>query len=811
MKWSLSLLLLTLLILPISFLPANAIVTGPHPYFDGGGGFTGPFFTYSKTIQVGSSIYSSKYNGSTLSTAPWLNPTYISVYNKYYLQVLPNQQYISNNVSLSLSSSQIALNVTWLLASSSNTGSYGSIAIGYGVNFPAGFTGTYAPASPYASDGIVVYMEKGSFPTYRLFVYFDGVKQLNVSVGSISVGQQIGLGFWYLPASNQLYVYYYNGTLKTFTIYPGQVINNQFYPLSLNTVNSNYVIDAQNVGPGYGYGQWVVITYSIFQYKTYTATLSYTSVVGNGIQMLAGFTGANNPLNISTNATSWSVVGIMKIQNFSATGTLYSLSGSISYTSAPKGIYLLLNVYPSGNINGWYLNITIEFQFVTASSTVYMNITIPVFVAGFAVLVQVNLPSSSYLAGQTISVTNSTTIMYPPNAGYSLVQPPKALINIQGLTNGFVPLPYVITANTVIPTTYDYVVNIQLGQFSLGSATGTITIYPVSPLPVIFVSQYPHTAQVGTKVTITFQFSYNTPVSNVSSSVFTQITTTFMWAYASILTSSSVIQFKAYWLNASDGFIIITQSQNYLIPFNFVGLTWYNNSINTIQINVINNGLQFVINGGTLNIANSSKVIGLGFYYGAGKLVLNWIFVSGIVLQSATANQAYVISVGTNPSTLTQYTTGYTNSSGFGQVTITLTNTPYELINIYWAGVNKNVLLNITVTQPTTSTTTTVNISTINYNYTQPFTNNIQPNSSLYNFSQYQPWSTLIGITVTALVTLLGWKFGGKAGVSGGAIMGLIMTAYLGLVPWYIFYIFVFGVAMLLAKVMIDKFMGSDE
>ncbi|AZG03713.1 hypothetical protein [Sulfolobus spindle-shaped virus] len=180
MKWGLSLLLLTLL--PIL---ANGVITGPHPYLDGGGGFTGPFFTYSNTIQVGSSTFSSKYNGS---------------------QVLPNQEYISNNVSLSLSSSQIALNVTWLLASSSNTGSYGSIAIGYGVNFPSGFTGNYAPAPPYASDGIVVYLEKGGFPTYRLFVYFDGVKQLNVSVGSISVGQYIGLGFWYLPASNQLYV-----------------------------------------------------------------------------------------------------------------------------------------------------------------------------------------------------------------------------------------------------------------------------------------------------------------------------------------------------------------------------------------------------------------------------------------------------------------------------------------------------------------------------------------------------------------------------------------------------------------------------
>ncbi|SAI84239.1 hypothetical protein [Saccharolobus solfataricus] len=809
MKWSLlSLLLLTLLILPIS---TNAVITGPHPYFDGGGGFAGPFFTYSKTIQVGSSTFSSKYNGSTLSTAPWLNPTYISVYNKYYLQVLPNQEYINNNASLSLSSSQIALNVTWLLASSSNSGSYGSIAIGYGVNFPSGFTGSYAPASPYASDGIVVYMEKGSFPTYRLFVYFDGVKQLNVSVGSISVGQYIGLGFWYLPSSNQLYVYYYNGTLKTFSIIPGQVINNQFYPLSLNTVNSNYVIDAQNVGPGYGYGQWVVITYSIFQSKTYTATLSYTSVVGNGLQMLAGFTGANNPLNISTNATSWSVVGIMKIQNFSVTGTLYPLSGSVSYVSAPKGIYLLLNVYPAVNVNTWYLNVTIEFQFVTQQQTVLENVTIPVFVAGFAVLVQVNLSQPSYLTGQTISVTNSTTIEYPSNAGYSLAVQPQTLINIQGLTNGFVPLPYTITANAVNPTTYYYTINIQLGQFSLGSATGTITIYPVSPLPVIFVSQYPHSVVAGTKVTITFQFSYNTPVSNVSMTAFTQTTSTFAWAYASIISSSSVIQFKSYWLSAGDGILLITQNQNYLIPFNFTGLTWYNNSINTVQINVVNNALQLTINGGTLNIANSSKVIGLGFYYGAGKLALNWVFVSGIILQSATANQAYVISVGTNPSTLTQYTTGYTNSSGFGQVTITLTDTPYELINIYWAGVNKNVLLNITVTQPTTSTTTTVNISTINYNYTQPFSNNIQPNSSIYNFSAYQPWSTIIGIAVTVVVALLGWKFGGKAGVSGAVVMGLIMSAYLGLIPWYIFYIFIFGIAMLLAKVMIDKFMGSDE
>ncbi|AZG03712.1 hypothetical protein [Sulfolobus spindle-shaped virus] len=581
----------------------------------------------------------------------------------------------------------------------------------------------------------------------------------------------------------------------------------------MNTINSNYVIDAQNVGPGYGYGQWVLISYSIFQTKTYSATLSYTSVIlGNGIQALAGFTGAYNPLNVSTNVTSWSVVGIVKVVNYSVSNSQYSLIGSVSYLTSTNIVYFILNsIYPTYSVNTWYLNVTLEFQFVTPSSTVYKNITIPIFDGGFAVLVQVSLPQSSYLSGQTISVSNSTTIEYPSNAGYSLALKPVVEINIQGLTNGFVPLPYTVTANVNAQTTYYYVINIQFGQFSLGGQTGTITIYPVSQLPVIFVSQYPTSVTSGTKVTITFQFTLNTPVSNVTMSAFSQSTTTFAWTYASLLSSSSLVEFQGYWLSANDGIIIITQSQNYLIPFNYVGLTFYNNSVNTIQINVVNNALQLNVNNNVLNLANSSKVIGIGFYYGAGKLVLNWFFVSGIVLQSATANQAYTILTGTSLNTLTQYTNGYTNASGFGQVTVTLTYTPYELVEIYWGGLQKYVILNISVTQPTTTTTTTVNTSTLNYNYTNPFTNNISPTSTLYNFSNAQPWAMLIGIAVTVIVTLLGWKFGGKGGASGGVVMGLIAVSYLGLVPWYIFYIFIFGIALLLAKIFVDRFMGGEE
>jgi len=191
--------------------------------------------------------------------------------------------------------------------------------------------------------------------------------------------------------------------------------------------------------------------------------------------------------------------------------------------------------------------------------------------------------------------------------------------------------------------------------------------------------------------------------------------------------------------------------------------------------------------------------------------LIRWFFVDGIILQSSTAGQSYTVLTGTSLSTLTQYTSGYTNGTGFGQVTVALTDEPYELIEIYWAGLQKYAILNISVTQPTTTTTTTVNTTTINYNYTQPFHNNISPTSSLYNFSGAQPWATLVGIVIAVVTALLGWKFGGKSGASGGAVMGLILVSYLGLMPWYLFYLFVFGIAMLLAKLVVDRFMGSEE
>ncbi len=89
-------------------------------------------------------------------------------------------------------------------------------------------------------------------------------------------------------------------------------------------------------------------------------------------------------------------------------------------------------------------------------------------------------------------------------------------------------------------------------------------------------------------------------------SAFTQTTTTFAWTYASLVSSSSLIEFKASWSSANDGFIIITKSQNYLLPFNgSAGLNFVNNSINTLQIQVNGVGQILVSNnqGQVLEIA----------------------------------------------------------------------------------------------------------------------------------------------------------------------------------------------------------------
>jgi hypothetical protein len=110
MKWGLSLLLLTLLILPVLFtLQSNGLIAR----FGQGGGAT--YSTYSQTIIVQPSstqLVQQNEAGSTWLNLPWFNPSCVSVVNTNELQVLPNSEYIYNNATFTTNNANIAINVT---------------------------------------------------------------------------------------------------------------------------------------------------------------------------------------------------------------------------------------------------------------------------------------------------------------------------------------------------------------------------------------------------------------------------------------------------------------------------------------------------------------------------------------------------------------------------------------------------------------------------------------------------------------------------------------------------------------------------
>ncbi len=145
---------------------------------------------------------------------------------------------------------------------------------------------------------------------YHLFLFYNGVLWSNWSVGSISVGQEITLGFTY-TSPNVVTIFWNNGTLHTYTAKVVEQVGTSFEPESLSTITSSFIIDVQNSGPTFGYGQWVVVSYQYDVSETippYAVTFAWTAVtMGNGVDALYAFTDADNPVNISTNATSCGV------------------------------------------------------------------------------------------------------------------------------------------------------------------------------------------------------------------------------------------------------------------------------------------------------------------------------------------------------------------------------------------------------------------------------------------------------------------------------------------------------------------------
>ncbi len=769
----------------------------------GGGGVTGSIVTLSYTTPAVSSTKQEVYNGETLeSTATWYDTGYLAVEGTN-LQILPDEEYTLNNGSFVISNlASIAINITFEIGSGSSP--YGQFIIGYGVNIGPNMMVPHI----YGDEGIVVFVTHADMEDEHLMAYYNDVLVLNVTVNDLTTGTVYGMGFVY-GSDYTLTVYWYNGTVYSWTTAETELTSSGTKNVPLSTNGDYFVVGASNAGPVFGYSQWEIVDYFVYQNVETTPpmklTLSYYGTsLSNGVKALIAYVGADNPVNISTNASSWSITAEDSITNYSVSGSTYPLSGSFSYVTSSEQIFLITDSYPTSSISDWYVNETYTIQLISASSSYSIEVTIPVLIVGFAEDVHISYPTGSYLSGSVISFSNLTYSNLPSNLGYSVAQPIVSEVEIEGVTNGYVPLPYSNTFSVSVTTTYNYYVMVSEGGIVISILSESFTVYPIQSYPVIFAVA-PSSAQFGSYVTIQFEFTENAPISNVTS----------------LANNGGLLKFSYWQIKSSTVEMILDLSQtkygalvfipsagsNFYVWFNGSSGLAFSTGANLLTLSVTSTGVTDLSLGGvSITIDNTSQLIGIGIY----NSTFNWLYVDGAVLQNAYADQSYVISIGNSTATLTQYTSGYTNASGWGVVSVPIKYSPYELINIYWYGV-KNVLLNITVTTPTTSTSTIVNTSTLNYNYTQPFSNNIKPNSTLYNFNNDQPWAFLVGIAIIVILALLGWKFGNVAGASGGSIAGIIASAYLGLVPWYIYFIIIMIIAMVLAKLIVDKFMSGDE
>ncbi len=793
----------------VSLLTLNTSATYSNFFLTGGGGQ--PTEVVQKTYTTPGVYKTVKqyYSGASLDSASWLNPSYLSVGvsgHSTYLQILPYEEYLTNNASLTPDNCNIAINMTFEIPSGYSP--YGQLLVAYGVNVGPNL----CPPHFYpAGDGIAVIFEKGNAGGLRLITEMNGVVINNVSTGTFNLGENYTMGFLYVPATSLVATYWFNGTWHCWV--SGDLVSTaDVYGDAPLKSNGNYfVIGAQNSGLGYGNAQWVIVNYSVYQKVVVTPPMSITvsyraTTLANGLEALTSYVGAYNPINVTVNATSWEVLSY-SVSNYSISGSVYGISGQVKDLVSSDQILLYFSgIYPSISTDTWYLNVSFSMQLVTSGSSSQISFKVPLYVAGFAQEAYVSYPYSSYLSGQIVDLNDSIENIFPPGEGYTIQSPLDVEIDIQGITTGYVSYPYSTTPQVTVPSTFNYVITAEEDGLVVKTFTSSFNVDPVQNYPVIF-SVYPQTAIYGLSFTLKFQFSENGPISNVTS--FSESAGLLEFSYLKMEASQVTLILSIPQTKYGSLVFIPASGNNYYLPLNGSGGIQFSPGENVLNLQVVNNATEVVQGPNIEVVSDQEPIVGIGIY----NATMNWLYLDGAVLQDALSGQSYVISIGQSVSTLQQITTGYTNATGWGVVKVPVEYQGYELVNIYWYGM-RNELINISVASLIpTNTSTSSNVTCPSYNYTEPFSSpgNISATSTLYNFSKYQPWATLIGLLIIVLLALMGWKFGGTAGASGGGVAGIVMASYLGLVPWYLYFVVILVIAMLLGKIISDKFLGGGE
>ncbi|ARM76432.1 hypothetical protein B6F84_10650 [Acidianus manzaensis] len=157
--------------------------------------------------------------------------------------------------------------------------------------------------------------------------------------------------------------------------------------------------------------------------------------------------------------------------------------------------------------------------------------------------------------------------------------------------------------------------------------------------------------------------------------------------------------------------------------------------------------------------------------------------------------QPYAIFVGNSVNNLTEVAEGYTNQNGTGYARVPVINSQIEYIDIVWVNVNYSV---IQIFPQTTNTSTTTTSITLN-------------NSQGFSFALPGWVNWIVGALIMLALMGIGYKFMGAGGLAVFGVIGVFLSAYFGLIPFYIIYIFVFIVAILGARILTRQLGGGDE
>jgi len=157
--------------------------------------------------------------------------------------------------------------------------------------------------------------------------------------------------------------------------------------------------------------------------------------------------------------------------------------------------------------------------------------------------------------------------------------------------------------------------------------------------------------------------------------------------------------------------------------------------------------------------------------------------------------QPYAIFVGNSLNNLTMVAEGYTFPNGTGYARVPVINSPVEYIDIVWVNKNYSVFQIFPQTVPTNSSSPVVqNQVGQGFNFNLP------------------PWvSWVIGSIIILFFMALGWKFMRAGGLVIFGAVSIFLTSFFGLIPFYIIFIFVFIVAIIGARTIMNQIGGVEE